>query len=59
MIRVVIAVGAATAVLAAIVLGYAAATAATFDAGHATLLGLGSIWIGQALVALAHTTGRR
>lgn len=59
MFRILIAVGAATAVLAAIVLAYAATAAATFNAGHATALALAAVWLTQALVALHRTLNRR
>jgi hypothetical protein len=58
-IRLLIAVGAATAVLTAIILAYAATTAANLDPGAATLLALGAVWLGQALVALHRTLTRR
>lgn len=58
MIRVAVAVGAATTVLCALLLAYAAATAAPLDPGSATILAIGAVWLGQALVTLARTTGR-
>ena len=59
MIRVAIAVGAGTAVLAAVVLAYAAVDAGSMeDLGAAVLLSLAVVWLGQALVALSRHTGR-
>jgi hypothetical protein len=52
-VRIVIAIGVATTVFTAIVLGYAASTEARFNPGAALLLALAAVWIGQTLVALA------
>lgn len=52
-VRVVVAVGAAVAVLTALVFAYAATTEARFDPASAILLALAVVWIGQVLVALS------
>jgi hypothetical protein len=55
-LRVAVAVGVAVAVLTALVLAYAATSAAEFDPASAILLSIAVVWIGQALVALSRRT---